>query len=67
MIPNNRIRSEAVEHSLKLWILLINFVLLCFLAHADSDCYRHATLHMLTVTPIASSANTGSGTVLQGI
>ena len=43
MLPNNRIRSEAVESSLKRSILLVIFVLLCF-------------LRMLTVTPISSSA-----------
>ena len=63
--PNNTIRSEAVEDSLKLWILLVIFILLCCLAHADSDSHRHASLHILTVTPIGSSANAGSGMELQ--
>ena len=34
--------------------MLVIFVLLRFIAHANSDSYRHAVLHMLTVTPIGS-------------
>ena len=65
MVSRNRIRSEAVEYSLQLWILLVIFVLLSFLAHADSDSHWHVALHVLTVIPIGSSANAGSGMELQ--
>ena len=65
MGPNNRIRSEAMEHSLKLWILFVICVLLRFLAHTDSDSHRHAALHMLIETVVGSRANPGSGMVLQ--
>ena len=65
MVRNKRIRSEAVAHSLKLLILLVIFVLLYFLRHADSDSDRHAALHMLTVTPKGVCANGVMGMVLQ--
>ena len=41
------------------------FILLRFLAHADSDSHRHTALNMLRVTPIDSSANGVMGMVLQ--
>ena len=56
-IPNNRIKSEAVEYSIKLWILLAIFVLFLFLANVNSDSHRHVALHMFTVTPIGTSTN----------
>ena len=44
---------------------MVIFVLLHFLAHADSDPHRPAPLYMLTVTPIGSSANGVTSMVLQ--
>ena len=61
MFSNNRIRSEAVEYSLKLWLLLVLHMLTVI--PLGMQHYRGPFLlyyifsHMLTVTPIGSSAN----------
>ena len=44
---------------------MISFLILCFLAHADSDSYRHAALHVLRVTRRGYSDNGVMGTVFQ--
>ena len=41
---NNRNRSEAVEYSSQLRILLVAFVLLHFHTYGDSDSHKHAAL-----------------------
>ena len=76
-LSSGRIRSEAVEYSLKLWIILVIFLFYYIFSHMltvtaiGMQHYRGPFLfyyifsNILTVTPIGPSANAVTGIVLE--